>query len=110
MDTEETFAAFLTRMKTAYGDGAEALPWSQIIAIIMSVISGCVPTPTPAGLADSLTKLKTIVALWRAFMHHGFKAPVIDKIILSLSPVATAATIPERTSFINAASETAIAI
>ncbi len=46
--------ATLDTAYVAHGGTAGAIPWSQIIAIIMQIFGGCIPTPTPAKLKEAV--------------------------------------------------------
>jgi hypothetical protein len=52
------FKAAVALLQKNYKGTAKAIPWANIIALVMSLITGCFPTPTPTP-ADVRGQLDT---------------------------------------------------
>lgn len=71
---DATFTRFKASLTAAYGAGFETIPWAQIIAIVMQVISGCV-TPTPASIRKQLKRPLVMARIYRVFQSYGIPSP-----------------------------------
>ena len=85
-----------TALQAAYQThgGVSALPWAQIIAIITSLLSGCIPSPTPAKVKEAVADDDsrdgaTMVALrelygWGAWRRHN--GPAVSAALKEVVP------------------------
>ena len=99
MNTDEILTA--TEAKLAAAHGATPIPWSQIIAIVMQIISGCA-TPTPKSVRDYVARPIGQLQLRRRFMASGMTWAQADTATKTATAHVSNATDDELTAFIAA--------
>lgn len=102
MDHEATANKAQTALKANYGHGAEALPWAQIIAMIMQMLGGCF-NPTPASITAGLQGFFGKIGFMRKVAHPmGLFGDKAEKLYTASVATLTAATEEEKAAFIEA--------
>lgn len=109
MDSNQTATAAQDRMQTAYGHGAGAIPWAQIVAMIMSMLSGCTKppaqSPTPAEVKARAKSFLGKVQFMRRLHAQGIYGQQAERVHNAFITTLDAATDDEVTAMVNAALE-----
>lgn len=104
--SDESVNSAQTKLAAAYGPGASALPWQAIIAAILSMLNGCIPTPTPAVVKAQLSRPIVALRLFRRLRENGVPVQSIPQVIQAAKTAGASAADDELTAFISAAQET----
>ncbi len=102
MDTDKIVGVAQDRLKSHFG--AFPIPWTQIIAILMQLLSGCF-NPTPQSVRTQLQRPLVRVRLFRRLMAGGAPVGSISAIITAMEASLGESTDEELATFIQAAQE-----
>lgn len=103
MTTDEAVGQAQTRMASAYGAGV--IPWQQIIAMILSMLAGC--TPTPTHIKAQMKRPVIQAMLLRRLHQQGYYGATAQRILNATTTALDAATDEELIALIEASQESA---
>jgi hypothetical protein len=90
------------KFQAAYGTGFSAIPWQTIITALLSILSGCTPTPASirTGVDRPMMRARMRLRLWRM----GVPNSQIDRAIEAAAAAVKSATDEEVSALIEASS------
>ena len=108
MDSEQVLSLAQQRMAEAYGPVSIVVPWAQILAILLSVLSGCIKPPaglTVAQVQANAKRFLTKVQYMRRAHAVGIFGDMAERTWGAALTVLASASADEVTALIAAASE-----
>lgn len=94
------------RLQASYGQGAEAIPWQAILALIASLLGAC-PAPTPASVKAEFARPFIRLRLLRRLQANGLNCMDANRVVQASADVLKKASDEELTTLINVARDSA---
>ena len=91
----------------SFGANAGAIPWAQIFAMLLQLLSGCIKPPTPASIKSDIDRPLIKITILRRLHSQGIFGRQATEVLQSIRSSAATATDEELTAMIDAAAESA---
>jgi hypothetical protein len=105
MNGDQAATAIQAKAAAAYGDGSTALPWAQIIAMLMQIFSGCIKPPTPAEVRSQAKTLLGKIKAMRGLHRQGIYGQKAERVYDAGVAALDASTDEEVSALVTAAQD-----